>query len=48
MKRTGPGKVFAFPTNWRWDGDILWADATVLLYNFDVDGSDLKEQHKDS
>jgi hypothetical protein len=47
MKRTGPGKIFAFPTNWRWDGDILWADATVLLYNFDVDVSDLKEQHKD-
>jgi hypothetical protein len=47
MKRTGPGKIFAFPTNWRWDGDILWADADVLLYNFDVDGSELKEQHKD-
>jgi hypothetical protein len=47
MKRTGPGKVFAFPTNWRWDGDILWADATVLLYNFDVDVSDLKDQHRD-
>jgi hypothetical protein len=47
MKRTGPGKIFAFPTNWRWDGDILWADATVLLHNFDVDVSDLKEQHKD-
>ena len=47
MKRTGPGKIFAFPTNWRCDGDVLWADATVLLYNFDVDGSDLKEQHKD-
>jgi hypothetical protein len=46
MKRTGPGKILAFPTNWRWEGDILWADATVLLYNFDVDGSDLKEQHK--
>jgi hypothetical protein len=46
MKRTGPGKIFAFPTNWRWEGDILWADATVLLYNFDVDVSDLKEQHK--
>jgi OmpA family len=47
MRRTGRGKIFAFPTNWRWDGNVLFADADVLLYNFDVDGSDLKEQHKD-
>jgi OmpA family protein len=47
MKRTGDGAVDAYPTNWRWEKDTLWAEATVLLYNFDVDGTDLKKGHTD-
>src|SRR6516225_4800130 len=47
MKPTGKGEIDAYPTNWRWEKDTLWAEATVLLYNFDVDGSDLKKEHLD-
>jgi hypothetical protein len=47
MTRTGKGEIDAYPTNWRWEKDTLWAEATVLLYNFDVDGSDLKKEHLD-
>lgn len=47
MKLTGKGEVDAYPTNWRWEKDTLWAEATVLLYNFDVDVSDLKQAHLD-
>ena len=47
MTRTGKGEIDAYPTNWRWEKDTLWAEATVLLYNFDVDGSDLKNEHLD-
>ena len=47
MTRTGKGEIDAYPTNWRWEKDTLWAEATVLLYNFDVDGTDLKKEHLD-
>jgi OmpA family len=47
MKPTGKGEIDAYPTNWRWEKDTLWAEATLLLYNFDVDGSDLKKEHTD-
>ena len=42
-----PGEVDAYPTTWRWEKDTLWAEATLLLYNFDVDSSDLKKEHLD-
>jgi len=29
------------------EGDTQWAEATLLLYNFDVDGSELKPEHVD-
>jgi outer membrane protein OmpA-like peptidoglycan-associated protein len=47
MIRTGKGEIDAFPTTYRWEGDTLWAEAWVLLYNFDVDVSDLKQEHLD-
>src|ERR1700760_2131737 len=47
MKPTGKGEIDAYPTDWRWEKDTLWAEATVLLYNFDVDGADLKKEHLD-
>jgi outer membrane protein OmpA-like peptidoglycan-associated protein len=47
MKPTGKGEIDAYPTNWWWKKDTLWAEATVLLYNFDVNGSDLKKEHLD-
>jgi hypothetical protein len=47
MKPTGKGEIDAYPTTWRWENDTLWAEATLLLYNFDVDSSDLKKEHLD-
>jgi hypothetical protein len=47
MKRTVKGEIDAYPTTYRWEEDTLWAEASVLLYNFDVDGSDLKKEHLD-
>lgn len=47
MKPTGPGKIDALLTNWRWEGDTQWAEPTLRLYNFDVDSSELKQEHLD-
>jgi hypothetical protein len=46
MKRTGPGKIRA-RSSWRWDGDTLWAEPSLLLENFDIDGFELKKEHAD-
>ena len=46
MKRTGPAKIRA-RSNWRWDGDTLWAEPSLLLENFDIDGFELKKEHAD-
>jgi OmpA family len=47
MKTAGLGSIDAFLTNWRWEGETQWADSTVLLYNFDIDESELKPKHLD-
>jgi hypothetical protein len=47
MSSAGPGKIAARLTNWRWEGDTLSAEPTLLLYNFDVDGPNLKKEHVD-
>jgi OmpA family protein len=47
MKTAGLGSIGALLTNWRWEGETQWADSTVLLYNFDIDESELKPKHLD-
>ena len=47
MKTARLGSVDALLTNWRWEGETQWADSTVLLYNFDIDESELKPKHLD-
>src|SRR5215471_21657120 len=44
----GPGKVKGW-SKWRRDDptDTQWAEPNLLLYNFEIDGAKLKQEHTD-